>query len=96
MMNGGATAQRRSRIARQIFNALRTSIPAIQKRDHDPLHRVKGRHRLLERPPQCERITRDLHDLLGHTLSVIVLKSELASRLADKDPARAISEIRDV
>jgi two-component system, NarL family, sensor histidine kinase DesK len=43
-----------------------------------------------------ERIARDLHDLLGHTLSVIVLKSELASRLAERDPARAITEIRDV
>lgn len=43
-----------------------------------------------------ERIARDLHDLLGHTLSVIVLKSELASRLAESDPARAVDEIRDV
>lgn len=43
-----------------------------------------------------ERIARDLHDLLGHTLSVIVLKSELASRLAERDPARAAGEIREV
>ena len=43
-----------------------------------------------------ERISRDLHDLLGHTLSVIALKSELASRLADTDPARAAQEIREV
>jgi len=43
-----------------------------------------------------ERIGRDLHDLLGHTLSVIVLKSELASRLTATDPARAAQEIRDV
>jgi len=43
-----------------------------------------------------ERIARDLHDLLGHTLSVIVLKSELASRLTERDPARAAQEIRDV
>ncbi len=43
-----------------------------------------------------ERIARDLHDLLGHTLSVIILKSELASKLADKDLNRAIAEIRDV
>jgi two-component system, NarL family, sensor histidine kinase DesK len=43
-----------------------------------------------------ERIARDLHDLLGHTLSVIVLKSELASKLAEKNPARAALEIRDV
>jgi len=43
-----------------------------------------------------ERIGRDLHDVLGHTLSLIVLKSELASKLADKDPQRAAQEIRDV
>ena len=43
-----------------------------------------------------ERIARDLHDLLGHTLSVIVIKSELASKLADRDPQRAVAEIRDV
>ena len=43
-----------------------------------------------------ERIARDLHDVLGHTLSVIILKSELASKLADVDPARASSEIKDV
>ena len=43
-----------------------------------------------------ERIARDLHDVLGHTLSVIALKSELASKLADRDQARAIQEIREV
>ena len=32
-----------------------------------------------------ERIARDLHDVLGHTLSVIVLKSELASRLLQRE-----------
>ena len=43
-----------------------------------------------------ERIARDLHDLLGHTLSIIVLKSELAAKVADRDLDRAIREIRDV
>jgi two-component system, NarL family, sensor histidine kinase DesK len=43
-----------------------------------------------------ERIARDLHDLLGHTLSVIVLKSELASRLSDKNPQKAALEIKEV
>ena len=43
-----------------------------------------------------ERIARDLHDVLGHTLSVIVLKSELASKLVEHDPARAKSEMADV
>lgn len=43
-----------------------------------------------------ERIARDLHDVLGHTLSLIVLKSELAARIAEQDPARAAGEMRDV
>jgi two-component system, NarL family, sensor histidine kinase DesK len=43
-----------------------------------------------------ERIARDLHDLLGHTLSLIVLKSELAGKLLDVDPGRARLEIRDL
>jgi two-component system sensor histidine kinase DesK len=43
-----------------------------------------------------ERMARDLHDLLGHTLSLIVVKSELAARLADNEPTRAREEMRDV
>jgi two-component system sensor histidine kinase DesK len=43
-----------------------------------------------------ERIGRDLHDLLGHTLSLITLKSELARRLALADPARAQQEMEEV
>jgi len=43
-----------------------------------------------------ERIARDLHDLLGHTLSTITLKSELAHRLALLDPERAAGEMREV
>ena len=43
-----------------------------------------------------QRLSRDLHDLLGHTLSMITLKSELAGRLVEQEPARAIQEIREV
>jgi two-component system sensor histidine kinase DesK len=50
----------------------------------------------LAKVAERERIARDLHDLLGHTLSVIILKSELASKLADRDIDRARNEIRDV
>jgi signal transduction histidine kinase len=42
------------------------------------------------------RIARDLHDVLGHTLSLITLKSELAGKLIDRDPRRAKEEIRAV
>lgn len=43
-----------------------------------------------------ERIARDLHDILGHTLSVIILKAELAGKLLDRDLQRAKAEIGDV
>jgi two-component system sensor histidine kinase DesK len=42
------------------------------------------------------RLARDLHDLLGHTLSLITLKSELAGRLLEKNPARAAQEIQEI
>lgn len=43
-----------------------------------------------------ERIGRDLHDLLGHTLSLVTLKSELARKLALIDPPRAQREMEEV
>ncbi len=42
------------------------------------------------------RFSRDLHDLLGHTLSVIVVKSEAARRLAPRDLAAALTQITDI
>jgi two-component system, NarL family, sensor histidine kinase DesK len=50
----------------------------------------------LSRLAERERIARDLHDVLGHTLSVVVLKSELAGKMIDRDPARARTEIGEV
>jgi two-component system sensor histidine kinase DesK len=50
----------------------------------------------LARVAERERIARDLHDVLGHTLSVVILKSELAGKLMAHDPERAANEIRDV
>ncbi len=50
----------------------------------------------LARVAERERIARDLHDLLGHTLSVIALKSELARKLAERDGSAAASHIGEV
>jgi len=50
----------------------------------------------LAKVAERERIARDLHDVLGHTLSVITLKSELAGKLIERDPERAGKEIREV
>jgi len=42
------------------------------------------------------RLARDLHDILGHSLTVVAVKAELAGRLVQLDPDRAEQEIRDV
>ncbi|MFR0352289.1 sensor histidine kinase [Streptomyces sediminimaris] len=42
------------------------------------------------------RFSRDLHDLLGHTMSVIVVKSEAARRLAPRNVDAAIAQITDI
>lgn len=52
--------------------------------------------RKLAATAERERIGRDLHDLLGHTLSMITLKSELARKLFERDPQAARREIADV
>ncbi|MCW2846234.1 MAG: histidine kinase [Marmoricola sp.] len=42
------------------------------------------------------RFARDLHDILGHSLTVITVKAELAQKLMDVDPERARAEIDDL
>ncbi|MFC8716058.1 histidine kinase [Kitasatospora sp. NPDC057198] len=42
------------------------------------------------------RAARDLHDLLGHGLAAVLLKAELARRLADTDPPRCRAELADI
>ena len=50
----------------------------------------------LARIAERERIGRDLHDLLGHTLSLIAIKSELAAKLISRDRDAAAREITEV
>jgi two-component system sensor histidine kinase DesK len=75
------------------ITALYTAYPGQQqmalRRSNDEILRLAT---LAER----ERIGRDLHDLLGHTLSVIALKSELARKLIDRDLESARTEIGEV
>src|SRR5205814_9810632 len=42
------------------------------------------------------RLVRELHDLLGRTLSLIAVKAELASRLSTKTDPSAAAELADV
>jgi two-component system sensor histidine kinase DesK len=48
------------------------------------------------RVEERNRFARDLHDILGHSLTVVAIKAELAGRLARAAPERAEAEIADV
>ena len=72
-----------------IYMAYTTHQQRALRRSHDEIMRLAT---LAER----ERIGRDLHDLLGHTLSVVALKSELARKLIDRDLDAARNEISEV
>ncbi|WP_019309564.1 sensor histidine kinase [Kocuria rhizophila] len=52
--------------------------------------------RELEVSRQREAVGRDVHDILGHTLTVITVKTQLAQRLVETDPRRAVAELDDV
>ncbi len=43
-----------------------------------------------------ERVARDVHDVLGHSLTALSIKAELASRLIEVDPARAKAELESI
>jgi two-component system, NarL family, sensor histidine kinase DesK len=63
------------------------------------MYRLKETRAELARAAVAEerlRISRDLHDLLGHSLSLITLKAELAGRVIGTDPERAAREIAEL
>ena len=43
-----------------------------------------------------QRIARDLHDTIGHTLTMIKIKTELTTKLVDKDTMRVKDELNDI
>lgn len=43
-----------------------------------------------------ERVARDVHDVLGHSLTVVTVKAELAERLVEIDPTRARAELVEI
>ncbi len=60
------------------------------------LQRAEQRVATLAVAAERERIGRDLHDILGHSLTAITLKSSLAARLASIDPGAAEAQMREV
>jgi two-component system sensor histidine kinase DesK len=60
------------------------------------LERSRQRVELLSLAAERERIGRDLHDILGHSLTAISIKSGLAGRLVEVDPTAARAQIAEV
>lgn len=69
---------------------------AERNRHNQKLRRAQDEIEHLVKVAERERIARDLHDVLGHTLSVVVLKAELAGKLVERDAQRAKAEIEEV
>ncbi len=65
-------------------------------RQNEALRLSQDEVQRLARVAERERIGRDLHDLLGHTLSVVALKAELAVKLAGRDDEASVREMGDV
>lgn len=60
------------------------------------LHEANAQINELVKREERQRIARDLHDTLGHTLSLLTLKSQLVERVASSDPDRAKQEAREI
>ena len=74
-------------VAAQIFVSGIGAIFAVRQ-----TYELQRRDKASER----ERIAKDLHDVVGHSLSSLALKAELARRVFHTDPERALMEISDV
>ena len=66
------------------------------RRTNQELYAARNELATLAVAEERNRIARDLHDVLGHSLSLIAIKSELAGRFLPGDPDRAKAEIADV
>jgi two-component system sensor histidine kinase DesK len=64
----------------------------VESREERHRHRERDHEIVAER----ERVARDVHDVLGHSLTVLAVKAELAERVLDVDPERAREELRQI
>ncbi|GAB3040935.1 sensor histidine kinase [Sediminivirga luteola] len=58
--------------------------------------RDRQRAEELRHAAERDAIARDVHDVLGHSLTVLSIKAQLAARLLDSDPARARDELTQI
>ena len=87
-------------VAGDVINDLLVGLSAVAARllivAYQQLMAARGELARLAVDEERLRFARDMHDLLGHSLSVIALKSELAGRLVSQSPGLATHEISDV
>lgn len=83
-------------MAISLFIGLINVMEGMRERHRDAQLKQQEEIEYLATVAERERIARDLHDLLGHTLSLITLKAELAGKLIGQDNERARSEIKDI
>ena len=94
---GAATIAWLSGVGFSIMAAGGTLLQADLERRNRLLFEAQAEIRVLAASSERERIARDLHDLLGHTLTLVAVKADLASRLlARNDGAAARREVDDV
>lgn len=69
---------------------------ARERETNVQLHLAQDEIGRLAKLAERDRITRDLHDVLGHTLSLIAMKSELAQKRFDSDPRATLAEMQQI
>ena len=77
------------------ISALNMLVRSNHERDAE-LRLTQDEVRRLATAAERERIARDLHDLLGHTWSLVAVKAELARKLMPRDAAAAARELVDI
>jgi two-component system sensor histidine kinase DesK len=83
-------------IATTLVIALLNGVYRVNVERDAELRLTQDEVRRLAITAERERIGRDLHDLLGHTLSLIAIKSELAKRLVTRDADAAARELGEI
>ncbi len=89
-------------LATAFDNAIAVGIPIVALTTFGILRWQQGNQALTEartelaRLDERARIARDMHDLLGHSLTTITVKARLACRLGESDPKRALQEMTEV
>ncbi len=73
-----------------------TTKDARQLRENEQMRRSGEYEQQMAKIAERERIARDLHDVLGQTLTVVALKAEIALKLMETDQAHAKQELKEI